>query len=106
MKNIIKLSLAGILLVSTSAIADGKKVYKKARYNKYITSDQCRELYTSGILEIKNKNLDFDKNNILFKTQRISYVLPDQYSILKKHCREVLSGANDIPMAEMLKKLD
>ena len=105
MKKIITMTLAGLIVMSVYSIADGKRIYKKARYGS-ITSKQCRELYLSGILEIKNKNLDFDKNNILFKTQRISYVVPDQYSIIKKKCREVLMGPDDLPMKEMIKVLE
>lgn len=107
MKKIIIFSLIGLALIATNSIAGGDIVYKKARYNsKTITTNQCRELYASGILEIKNKNLDYDKNNILFKTQRISYVIPDKYSILNKKCKHILMGVNDIPMDKMIRQLD
>lgn len=109
MKKTISLSLIGLAIIATNSMADGKKVYKKARYNTNIhtvTTNQCRELYVSGILEIKNKNLDFDKNNVLFKTQRISYVIPDKYSLLNKKCKQMLMGADDLPMDKMIRQLD
>ena len=112
MKNII-INIA-LLSISTTivSIAGGNtdKVYRGDRldtnnYKNY--SRECREIFNSGVIEIKNKNLDYDKNHIYFKHQRITYVIPDKCSKKIKNCiRERATGINEVNMKKLLKTLD
>ena len=102
-------------VVATSMYAGGKgeridrnKVGDRYDTNNYkVYSNECKEIELSGLIEIKNKNLDYDKNKVFFKHQRITYVLPDRDNERLKNCiRERSTGINEINMKKMLKKLD
>ena len=82
-----------------------EKTLDKNRYKNI--SPECKEILVSGIVEIKNKNLDYDQNKVFFKHQRITYVIPDRDSKKIKNCiRERSTGINEINMNKMLLKID
>jgi len=70
-------------------------------------TNYCKEMEVSGTLMIRNKNLDYDRNGVFYKTQRISYVIPDSYSIRKRRCyHEISTGINEVDMGKLMKTLD
>ena len=70
-------------------------------------SEKCKEIEVSGVIEIKNKNLDYDKNKVFFKHQRITYVIPDENSDLIKECiKERSTGINEVNMKKLIKELE
>ena len=113
-KIIIKgLILGSIIATSTYAGGKGERIDRNKLSDKYDTnhykvySNYCKEIYLSGLIEIKNKNLDYDKNKVFFKHQRITYVLPDKQNERIKNCiRERSTGINEINMKKMLLKID
>lgn len=70
--------------------------------------DSCAELLLSGILTINGKNLDFDPNSgITYKTAKVSYVLPDRYSIEENPClKEQIHKKDGVNMKSFLRKID
>ena len=102
-------------LATTAIYAGGKgnKIDKNALSDTYDTnnykvySNYCKEINLSGLVEIKNKNLDYDKNKVFFKHQRITYVIPNKDNEKLKNCiRERSTGINEINMKKMLLKID
>jgi len=107
------LLLTSILATATYAGGKGERIDKNKLSDKYDTnnykvySNYCKEIMLSGLIEIKNKNLDYDKNKVFFKHQRITYVLPDKDNERIKNCiRERSTGINEINMKKMLLKID
>jgi len=57
---------------------------------------KCNSLLSSGIFEIKNKNLDYDKNQVFFRHGRITYVVPTTLSLKGKQCFMKKTNRGDI----------
>jgi hypothetical protein len=70
--------------------------------------DSCAELLLSGILAINGKSLDYDANSgITYKTAKVSFVLPDRYSIEGNPCiNEQIHKKDGVTMKSFLKKID
>jgi len=61
------------------------------------TNPSCEKLVRSGIFEIQDKNMDYDKNQVFFKYGSVIYVIPDEFSIGQNECNQIAkTDAGDV----------